>query len=681
MNKNDYLTVEEVISLPTFSSLNIREDGQSLAFVKKTTDWKENKYREHVWIYEKNKTTSHPITTGDTESSSPQWSPDSTTLAYLAKVGKDDHKKNQILVKPAEGYTGIPITNEEEGVSSFKWAPDGKGIYYISKNPESKEIKNRKEIYGDYIHVDKEYTKNSLYYINVEKGIEKIEKAIIVPGDIKDNNIEEHGDCRNKEENDLKTPKNFGEKLIDIEGFFIQGFDISPNNKKIAFTTTPTPDMKEWGNVAIHIFDIKSKEVKSLNIDAMIESYQVIFSPDSTKVCYARSKREKSHYDYNIDDNFLQICNIETGETTSPLTGVDIEASLIRWTEKGIMITWQEETNYLVGLLLEDGRIDILTERDESFAWHPSITKDGEHVAYIKACPKETFEIYLDSEKITNENKLFDNKLISKKDVVSWKSSDGLDIEGVLSLPSDFDSSRKYPLLVVIHGGPTWASFPIPAFNKYYPIDQFVEKGFLVLEPNYRGSSGYGEAFKKANFRKLGLGDYDDVISGVDMLIDKGMVDKDKLGVMGWSQGGYISAFCSTYSDRFKAISVGAGISNWITYYVNTDILLFTRRYLGNTPWEDKEIYEETSPMTYIKGACTPTLIQHGEKDTRVPTPNAYELYHGLQDMGVESELVIFNGMGHVSEKPGFNRAIMKQNLMWFSHYILDETMDGFKSL
>ena len=237
--------------------------------------------------------------------------------------------------------------------------------------------------------------------------------------------------------------------------------------------------------------------------------------------------------------------------------------------------------------------------------------------------------------------------------------------------------------MVLLHGGPAWASFPIHSgcFNDKYPVEQFIEKGFIVLEPNYRGSSGYGNEFLKANYRNLGIGDYQDVISGVDTLVDKGIADKDRVGVMGWSQGGYISAFCSTYSDRFKAVSVGGGMTNWSNHYVNTDIPYFLRMYLGDTPWNDPEIYGKTSPMTYIKSACTPTLIQHGEKDARVPITNAYELYQGLKDMEVDTELIIFKGMAYSSDQPGMHVAIMKQNLMWFSHYILGESMKDLRVL
>ena len=170
----------------------------------------------------------------------------------------------------------------------------------------------------------------------------------------------------------------------------------------------------------------------------------------------------------------------------------------------------------------------------------------------------------------------------------------------------------------------------------------FPREGALVLEPNYRGSAGYGAAFRALNVRNLGVGDMWDVMSGVDSLITKGIVDPAELGSMGWSEGGYISAFLTTHTDRFKAISVGAGISDWMTYYVNTDITPFTRQYLHATPWDDPAVYAKTSPITTIKQAKTPTLIQQGSNDKRVPVPDSFELYRGLQDQGVPSRLILY---------------------------------------
>jgi dipeptidyl aminopeptidase/acylaminoacyl peptidase len=201
-----------------------------------------------------------------------------------------------------------------------------------------------------------------------------------------------------------------------------------------------------------------------------------------------------------------------------------------------------------------------------------------------------------------------------------------------------------------------------------------------VLKVNYRGSAGYGEKFRTLNVGNLGVGDAWDILSGVDYLIQKGWADPARIGSMGWSQGGYISAFLTTTSDRFKAISVGAGISNWATYYYNTDITPFTINYLGEDPADDPAIYAKTSPMAYVKQAKTPTLIQHGELDRRVPIPNAYELRQGLEDRGVPVDMIVYKGFGHGITKPRAQRAVMQHNLSFFNHYIWGDPRPDFVS-
>jgi dipeptidyl aminopeptidase/acylaminoacyl peptidase len=302
------------------------------------------------------------------------------------------------------------------------------------------------------------------------------------------------------------------------------------------------------------------------------------------------------------------------------------------------------------------------------------MSKDGAASACLRADATSIAEVFVNNRKVTNLNAQIAGWRNGTLEVVGWKSQDGAAVEGVLHKPANFDATKKYPLLVVIHGGPTGVSRAIPYTSTTYPIDIWVPRGVLVLEPNYRGSAGYGETFRALNVRNLGLGDAWDVLSGVDSLVAKGLVDPNRVGVMGWSQGGYISAFLATHdAARFKAISVGAGISDWMTYYVNTDIHPFTRQYLKSTPWEDPEIYAKTSPITYIKGAKTPTLIQHGATDQRVPLPNAYELYQGLQDNHVPAKLIVykgFEGIGHGPSKPKSHRATMDHNLEWFDQYL-----------
>jgi dipeptidyl aminopeptidase/acylaminoacyl peptidase len=261
---------------------------------------------------------------------------------------------------------------------------------------------------------------------------------------------------------------------------------------------------------------------------------------------------------------------------------------------------------------------------------------------------------------------------LGTSEVVQWKSRDGATIEGVLRKPAGFKPGKRHPLIVVIHGGPTGVSRPTLFGSTYvYPIEPWLARGALVLEPNYRGSAGYGSAFRALNVRNLGVGDAWDVVSGIEALVAGGLVDSTRVGVCGWSQGGYISAFLATHeSRRFRAISVGAGISDWTTYYVNTDITPFTRQYLRATPWDDPEIYARTSPITTVRQASAPTLIQHGDADQRVPTPDAWELYRGLMDAGVPTRLVLYKGFGHGLTKPRAIRAALRHNLEWFDRWL-----------
>jgi dipeptidyl aminopeptidase/acylaminoacyl peptidase len=665
-------TIEDMVAIPQLHSVCVSDDGRHLAYVQTTADWDENTFRNHVWIYEAGSGNRYALTTGDDESSNPSWSPDSRHLAYTSPTGDGDDKKDQIYVRGADGGQGVRVSHALEGVGGYTWLPDGRGFIFAATPPETEEMKKRKEIYGDFEYVDTEYRRTCLYFLELKKGLEKTNEPYTAPKDMReaDSNADKDGSDGDKEKRDESAVQ-----LTDGKELHVLGFDVSPDGGKVVFTATPSPNLEDRDQARLYLLDVATREVKDLGIDRLGWAAP-LFSPDGARVCYSRSTGEAIW----LNNQTLEVLNLATGETARPASHIDENTLPSRWTDKGILIWWQEKTNAQLGLIDDGGQVTPLLG-EPSPTYPGSVSRDGTHLAYLRASATDPFDIYLNGLRVTTQHEVYERFLVSRKAMVRWHSHDGTEIEGVLSTPSDFDPAKPgktYPLLVVVHGGPTGTSLAVPTDNRLYPIEPFVAKGFIVLEPNYRGSAGYGEAFRKLNYRDLGTGDYADVISGVDHLIDEGLVDREQVGIMGWSQGGYISAFCAAYSDRFKAISVGAGISNWVTYYVNTDIHQFTRIYLGQTPWEDSDVYAKTSPMTYITRACTPTLIQHGDKDNRVPLPNAFELYQGLRDMGVATELVVFKGMQHGPEKPGLCRAIMTQNLHWFSHHILGESMDGF---
>ena len=645
----EYLTIEEILSIPRFSNVVIDNTGQRIAFEKRITNWEDNSYLKQIWVYDIKQDELTPLNGGQKEGDSPTWSPDGRYLAYLAEAGED--KKRQVFITDQQGKE-IQFTHSQESVSKYKWSKDGKGIFYLAVESESEEMEKRKKIYGDFEYVDQEYRNNKIYYLDLETGLKLTDKKRDLPEDL-----------RESDEDPVEE--------LTTGDYHIITFEPSPDGKQIALIGALSPDLKDWEDAKLYIIDTDSRESEVV-IEENLFPGSLLFSPDGDKICYMT---EENWY----DNRTLEILNLDTHEKEYLIKDIDENISPLQWTRAGILFRWQRKTQSVVALVDENGDLKELIGGQELDISSASLSEDGQRLAYIKETDKVPGEIYLNDSRITDNYLNLDNKIISRKEVISWKSSDGVEIEGVLSTPIDFDPEKSYPLAVVVHGGPVTTSIPIVISCSLYPIEQFVEKGFIVLEPNYRGSAGYGEEFRKLNYRNLGLGDYQDVISGVDYLIEKGWVDEEKVGVMGWSQGGFISAFCTTYGNRFKAASVGAGISNWITYYTNTDIHQFTRDYLGDTPWNDREIYEKTSPVSYINSSCdTPTLIQHGDSDTRVPVPNAYELYQGLKDVDVETDLVIFKGMGHGPYKPGLRRAIMTQNLIWFSHHILGEEKENF---
>jgi dipeptidyl aminopeptidase/acylaminoacyl peptidase len=429
----------------------------------------------------------------------------------------------------------------------------------------------------------------------------------------------------------------------------------------------------------ISTVDLVDKKVVARVTNASSDSFED-WSPDSKELLYSSNGGDTTSNFYL--NSKLYVLNLESKTSRQVAKDLDEDLGGLQWNQTGIYSSvWNKTKRPLYKIDPKTGAHSVLVSSPEQI-YGLSFTKNGDKVAFVGRNGNQLNEVFTTAvtnpkvEKMTDMTSQISGWKVAQSEVVSWKSKDGATIEGVLHKPSNYDASKKYPLLVVIHGGPTGIDTPTPVPGYVYPILQWLDKGSLVLRVNYRGSAGYGEAFRSLNVQNLGVGDAWDVLSGVDYLDSKGMIDRSKLGCMGWSQGGYISAFLTTNSDIFKAISVGAGISNWATYYVSTDIHPFTRQYLKATPWSDEAIYKKTSPMTNINSAKTPTLIQHGEFDRRVPIANAYELLQGLRDKGVPSDLIVYKGFGHGITKPKERLAATWHNWQWFNKYLWSENVE-----
>ncbi|MGB7337352.1 MAG: S9 family peptidase, partial [Phototrophicaceae bacterium] len=632
-------TIDTLIELPTPANPQLSPDGQWVAFTVSQPNWKDNAFINQIHLVASDgNSPARQLTFGTISNGNPRWSPDSQYLIFLSK--RNDDKANQIYRLVIAGGEAERLTELETGISNLAYSPDGTRIAFVATSPKTPQEKKREEKFGDYVEDNVDYQRSHLWMLTLDT------KKV--------------------------TQLTYGDTL------HVRDFSWHPDSQRIAVNAMPAPDMGVLLETRNYLLDVNTYEIRPLTPK---RTFSPCWSPDGTQLVYQQGVYESSEGAF-YKNGKLAILTLDSNEIRELNLDFDEDIYPSKWANEGIYF-WAFQRTSIRPFRLEADEQTITTLLPDDLDNFVSTQYSFNDAATKCAIVFTTAERYQDVAVLdTSSSELtiltdFDEPTrgwdLPRHELYRWHSADGTEIEGILTKPLDFDPEKHYPLLVITHGGPTWTSFQSKLGGyerRIYPIYQWVQQGAIILQPNYRGSAGYGEAFRGLNVNNLGVGDYADVISGVDALIDEGFIDENNVGAMGWSQGGYISAFITTYSDRFKAVSVGAGISNWMTYYVNTDVHPFTINYLSATPWDDPDIYAKTSPMTYIKNAQTPTLIQHGENDKRVPVPNAFELHQGLLDQGVRSKLVVYPNMPHGPQTPKQVRHIMIDNFEWFNHYI-----------
>jgi dipeptidyl aminopeptidase/acylaminoacyl peptidase len=637
--------VEDLLGLESIGTARLSPDGTWVAYGVTHADFKQDAFVTQLWLTSTAGGKTFQLTRGDKSAGNPAWSPDGRWLAFTSARAGD---KNQVFAISPEGGEAVQLTKAENGVDRFAWSPDSKTIAFVTTASDKDAMKARQEHLGDFVVVRREYQHAHIWTIDVAAA--------------------------------FKAPA-AGKQRTKGKKFSVSNFSWSPDSAKIAFAATINPDLVQMLTSDIYVLSLKDGAVKKIVSQPGMDT-DPHWSPDGKQIVF-RSAMGKVSYHANTR---LAVVAADGGTPRSITDTFDENPSLIDWKPEGIYFSGLQKTaSHLFRVDPSDSSIVRVSNPDDLMGGSFSLSRDGHRLVYTAASPTTLTEVFVSDtqtfapKKLTNMTRQARRFILGTPEVFSWKSKDGTLIEGVLTKPADFDPTKKRPLLCVIHGGPTGIDRPMLGGGRlYYPTDAWAGRGALILRVNYRGSAGYGEKFRQLNIRNLGVGDAWDVLSGVDHLIAKGWVDPGKVGCMGWSQGGYISAFLSASSDRFAAISVGAGISNWATYYYNTDITPFTIQYLGKDPIEDPEIYRKTSPMSYIRKARTPTLIQHGENDRRVPIANAYELRQGLEDRRVKVEMIVYKGFGHGITKPRAMRAVILHNLHWFNHYLWDDPLPDF---
>lgn len=693
-------SITDLISLafPNDVQLELSPDGSKVAYAVRTANWSKNQFEVVSYVYDIKREANFQMTRSG-EVTQLHWI-NNDFLALLKGDPSDEKQKPQVWLFENLMGEGLQVTDHKTGVKSFK--PFANGIVYLADNPERKENKKRTDEFGSFTHFEQEESASALYYTNIAKLKEYYERFKGVAEE----------EAKKLVRPTVELSKRL-EKPLTILDFFC-----SPNNDAI-FLNCQTKDYEVY-------FEQTSSYRLKLDPDRVMDEFlrreqerregdnlpqdnaavgeitQIplpkgafieCISPQGSRLLINHKERDNMMY----TQSDLWILDVEQGRTGKdpekdvPATLKKIPQRLDRqpyhtaWVKDGIFFNYIDGVKIRIAHLSETGGIEILDLGGLSPSrFHIS---EGGVLACVGTSERIFCEVFVSNHPITSSGwelkqstsfgRELENWDLGNVETIRWKSKDGVEIEGVLRKPLDFDPNKKYPLVFVVHGGPLWFSgeFLLSDLDAY-PTVQFVHKGILVLEPNYRGSTGRGQAFRELSKSNLGVGDLWDLESAIEHLDSLGFVDKTRVGCMGWSQGGYISAFVGIHSEKFAAVSVGAGISDWYTYHITNDIPFFTTQYLSSSPFRDRTLYAKTAPMSKIQEAKTPMLIQHGSKDQRVPLANATELYRGLKEMNVPVELFVYPDMAHRITKPRENRAVIHQNLTWFSHYLLGEELD-----
>lgn len=692
-------TVRDMVLLDVPSEVKTAADGSKVAIQVRTTNWHENQYENRCYVYDHTAGTTRPLTReGDVQQMA--WVGADT----LALLKESDDEEAQIWLYEELIGEGWPVTDHDKGVQWFE--PFAGGFLFLAPDPERAEKKKRAAKYGKYTHFEQERSSTALYYVDLQrlqtyrervrasteeeakdlvKPIIEVSRLLQEPLHIESVRPSPRGDA-------LYLNCWEGEDLVywrQTSAFYIRFDPAAAVDEYVRRQKEKAADDAATEDDAAQDFSYLG-ELKRLNLPRAASVAEI--SPDGQQLLI--SHRERDDKMYTREDLWLieadEALNAATPEQflqkMANITGaLDRQVIERHWVKSGIYGAYIDGTQTRIARFAGDGTFTTidLEERVPRGGFHPgdegTITFIGGRIfpeAYLAGAPREDGSRSV--QPLTSFGRTVEAWNLGTAETVRWPSKDGTEIEGVLRKPANFDPERRYPLVFVVHGGPEWFSEEaVIAWEElgYYPNLQFVQKDVLVLRPNYRGSLGRGQAFSDLNVGNLGTGDLWDLESAIDYLSGLGIVDEERIGCMGWSQGGYISAFAALHSDRFKAVSVGAGVSDWYTYHISNDIPDFTLDYLASSPFRDRAPYEKSAPISNLANAHTPMLIQHGSEDRRVPPSNAMELYRAMKEMDVPVELFIFPGMSHPISKPRENHAVMSQNLAWFSHYLLGEEL------
>lgn len=607
-------TVDAIMALRTIHDPQISPAGDKVAYVIRHADTVTNSYASAIWLQAVG-AAPQPLPNPHRSDASPRWSPDGKQLAFLSRR----NGTTQIYLSPSR-----QVTHSKTGIEFFRWSPDGKKIAYVAPSPLTAEQEKDRAAGRDMIVAGKNYRDSAITIVDIATG-----KAQTL-------NITKH----------------------------ILTFDWSPDGGRLVYSAQKNGRGHERFHADIYEYQLANSKDTPLVVQPG-QDLNPAYSRDGKHIAFHSQKGTLVYFGER------QIGVVPTGGGAIKYITTKLDGDVFN---SGRKIWWSPDSaeirvgagkgtsDYLYSVNLNTGESKTLQRIGDPSAF--SINDNGAHTAILRDSA-----LYLDEQPIADTKPRQLPKF--KTETVRWKSKDGLPVEGVLRYPVNHAEGKPVPLLVLVHGGPTGVateSFPIP---RMYPTQAFLQEGFAVFEPNFRGSINYGPKFRIPTIQNQGYGDMDDVMTGIDHLIAKGIADPEKLGILGWSYGGYLSSWVITKTNRFKAASLGGCSMDWVTYYgmaVGGDDgpPEVIHEYFGGKPWDRLDAYYRHSQRPHLKDIKTPALLMRGERDL----DNVAELYLALTELNVPAEFITYPREPHAIGEPAHQRDMMVRNVEWFRRWL-----------
>ena len=637
-----------------YEQVAISPDGTKVAWVE-TQKTKEGSRTGKSAIYAADLTktaTPERITAGTAgayfEEHELSWSPDSARLAFLSDAAKPGQLQLYVAAVP-QRVTERPahldhlpeaalrkMTNAKGLLATPRWSPDGRWIAFLHTPDATREA-------------------GPLMPETPEHGV------------IKDAFFEQRL---------AVIQSSVGDTLRDLSpgDTYIYEYDWTPDSQGFVLTAAKGNGDNNWWIAQLYTLNASSKEMRAI-YKPKLQIARPVVSQDGKTVAFIEGLMSDED---SVGGDALTV-SVGGGEARNVTPGRKASASVLAWTRDGKIMDMEnaDGESSIARIDPRSGAIESLYHAPElltagSWSTSLSLTPNGT----VSACGRSSFsappEVWAGEigkwKQVTHHNAELKPAWGEAKSI-RWKN-DGLDIQGWLIYPKDFDPSKKYPMVVAVHGGPGYA---IQASWPSVPFDNFMAlpaKGYFLFQPNPRGSFGRGEEFTQANVRDFGYGDWRDVLAGVDAVLASAPMDPQRLGLTGWSYGGYMTMWGVTQTNRFRAAVAGAGIADWASYYGENSIDQWMIPFFGKSVYDDPEVYARSAPLTFIKNAKTPTLIIVGDSDGECPTPQSYEFWHALKTLGVETELVVYEREGHMFVKPADVRDVIARMTNWFDTHL-----------